>query len=100
MSDSRWRLIQIFLSRGNEPAVFEVEFHSVEGALRCTCPGFKVRKKCAHVRNVQEVLDENDGEYVLALDRSVTREQVRAAEKTSSGQRSLIVKAGTPKVLR
>ncbi len=94
MSDSKWRLLQVFLSSGKEPAVFEVEFHTVEGSLRCTCPGFRVRKRCVHVDDVQAVLDVNGGEYPLELDRSVTREQVRAAERSERAQRDLILRHG------
>lgn len=54
-----WGLVQVFLSAGKEPRVYEVEMDlSVEAHLaeiRCTCPAFARATRsraCAHTRVV------------------------------------------------
>lgn len=99
MGKSKWITVQMFLSSGQEPAVYEVEFHTVDSALRCSCPGFGVRKTCKHVRDVQAVMDANGGDLPLRMFRQVSREQARELAQDPSRMREIAVRHGEIKVV-
>lgn len=65
MSD--WRVVQMFLSP-RHPALYEVEMDlDAQGALRCTCPAWKVHSSCRHTKYVRRRALENGGGYPLML---------------------------------
>lgn len=97
-SESNWRTVQAYLSTGSEPAIFEVDFHTVEGTVRCSCPGFRVRKRCKHAAEVSDVIEQNNGEYPLELARTVTREQEREALRDARTWRTLVLRHAQPRV--
>jgi hypothetical protein len=97
---SGWMTVQMFLSSSSKhPAVFEVEFHTVDSALRCSCPGWRARQTCKHTAEVQEILDANGGDLPLTMLRQVTREQVREAEKDLKKFREIVLRHGQVKVI-
>jgi hypothetical protein len=77
-----WRLLQLFMSQGAEPKVFEVSFlpGSQPRRFRCTCPGYRLRARCRHVAYIAaEVVDH--GGYTPALARPDALGQLTAEVK-------------------
>lgn len=65
-----FRLLQIFLGRSVEaPQVFEVYLHIESDTLRCTCPGFVLRRECKHSAWVAGQVELHGG-YIAAIMRS------------------------------
>lgn len=51
--DPNWRLVQVFLGRRErEPRVYEVYVRIDELDFACTCRGWRMRHRCAHVEAV------------------------------------------------
>lgn len=63
MSD--WRTLQIFLGRDPEVfRTFEVQFladsrEAPEQRLRCTCPGWRLRRRCIHTGYILRAMEEH-----------------------------------------
>lgn len=91
-----FRLIQVFLSDslGNPgPGIFEVSGDD-EGAFMCTCPGYKVRETCKHIRVVKTRIENNGGKYPLELSTKATTEEASEAMRSNEDFRKFILKYG------
>jgi hypothetical protein len=64
MSD--WRTIQVFLSP-RHPAVYEVELNIVSGEPRCSCPTYRAKDECRHVKAIRDRMAESGGQYPIVL---------------------------------
>lgn len=91
-----FRLIQVFLSSKagmSGPAIFEVSGDEDQNFV-CTCPGYKVKKTCRHVRFVKEKIKVNNGIYPLQVSPEVPESEIRQALKSSDKFREFLLKHG------
>lgn len=93
---SGYRLLQVFLSSKAGlagPGVFEVSGNQ-DANFICTCPGFKVKRTCRHIRFVKEKVRVNNGTYPLQISPEIPESQVIEALKSSEGFREFLLKHG------
>mgnify|MGYP006267415997 CR=1 FL=1 len=92
---SKPKLMQVFLSQANVPGpnIFEVS-GTDEGDLFCTCPGFKGRKNCKHVRFVSARIKNNNGSYPLEISTRATKEEADKAQESTEAFRDFVIKFG------
>lgn len=90
------RLIQVFLSQGLTPgpSIFEVTSDLSNNELSCTCPGFRGRNTCKHVKFVQARIDSNNGSYPLEISSRATKEEAQAARESDESFREFILRYG------
>jgi hypothetical protein len=94
---SDWRTVQLFLS---EDGVAEVEVDSLNPyQARCTCKGGKNKGKCAHVKYVRTIMDENSGHYTVQIPVAIEDEEADEAMATAEAFRAFIIKYGKVEVL-
>jgi hypothetical protein len=89
------RLVQVFLSQTNTPGpgIYEVSA-SDTGTLYCTCPGYKGRKTCKHVKFVQARIDGNNGHYPLEISSRATQDDATKAKRSNENFREFVIKFG------
>jgi hypothetical protein len=89
------RLVQVFLSQAQTPGpgIYEVSTDN-DGNLSCTCPGFKGRKTCKHIKYVQAKIDNNNGSYPLEISSRATEEEAMEAKTSAEAFRDFIIKYG------
>jgi hypothetical protein len=91
-----YRLLQIFLSSKagfSGPGIFEVSGDEDQNFV-CTCPGYKVKHTCRHIRFVQDKIKKNNGTYPLEVGANVPEEEVTKALKSSDTFREFLLKHG------
>ena len=89
------RLIQVFLSQTQTPGPGIYEVSSTEnGKFICTCPGYKGRAICKHIKFVQGRLKENDGTYPLEISIKASKEEAELAQRSNEEFREFIIKYG------
>lgn len=89
-----WRTIQLFLEKDG---VVEVELNYKDSMqMRCTC---KKLGKCAHIKYVAKVMDENDGTYSLSVPDTIDEEEALAAVLDAKAFRDFVIKYGRVEVL-
>ena len=94
MSDDA-RLIQVFLSQAQTPGPGIYEVSSTDsGKFICTCPGYKGRSTCKHIKFVKSRLDDNDGTYPLEISVKASQEEAEKAQKSNEDFREFIIKYG------
>ena len=94
---SDWRTVQLFLS--NE-GVAEVEVDALRPyQARCNCKGGKNKGKCAHVKYVREIMDENNGHYTVTIPVEVDEEVADEAMASAEAFREFIIRYGKVEVL-
>lgn len=93
------KLLQVFLSPSDSPSpnISEVYMYK-SGDLICTCPGFKGRATCKHVRLVKERIDGNDGAYPMEVSTKATQEDADAASESDEAFREFVVRFGKVEV--
>lgn len=93
------KLLQVFLSPADSPApnISEVYLEK-SGELTCTCPGFKGRATCKHVRLVRERMEDNGGAYPMEVSLRATQEEADAASSSNESFREFVVKFGKVEV--
>jgi uncharacterized Zn finger protein len=89
------RLVQVFLSQATVPGpgIYEVS-STVNGELSCTCPGFKSRGSCKHIKFVNNRLENNNGNYPLEISSRATQEDAEKAKLSNEDFREFIIKFG------
>jgi len=99
VSKETWRTVQVFLSP-RHPAVYEVELNLDSGAPRCSCPTFRAKDACRHVKAVRERMADSGGQYPIMLNESATEMDIAgAAIKDPQKFRELILRFGKVEVL-
>jgi hypothetical protein len=90
-----YRLVQLFLSQSQTPgpSIYEVTTDGT-GKLFCTCPGYKGRNTCKHVKFVSARMDQNNGNYPLEISSRATKEDADKAKKSDDDFRDFIIKFG------
>ena len=91
-----FRLIQVFLSSKaglSGPAIFEVSGDE-EQNFTCTCPGYKVKRTCRHIRFVKERIKVNNGIYPLQVSPEVPESEIKKALTSSEEFREFLLKHG------
>lgn len=91
-----FRLIQVFLSSkagATGPAIFEVSGDEDQN-FTCTCPGYKVKRTCRHIRFVKEKIKINNGVYPLQVGPNVPESEIKQALKSSEEFREFLLKHG------
>lgn len=91
-----FRLIQVFLSSKagiSGPGIFEVSGDEEQNFV-CTCPGYKVKKTCRHVRFVKEKIKINHGVYPLEVSPEVPESEIKKALASSESFREFLLKHG------
>lgn len=98
--DSQLRLLQVFLTQGSVPgpSVYEVS-QSTTDKLVCTCPGYRGRNTCKHVKFVQARIDDNHGTYPLEITYKATPEDALNAQKSNDAFRDFVLKFGKIEVV-
>ena len=93
------KLLQVFLSPSSSPSpnISEV-YLSKDGDLTCTCPGFKGRANCKHVKLVKERIDGNNGAYPMEISTKATQEEADEASESDETFREFVVKYGKVEV--
>ena len=90
------RLVQVFLSQSQTPgpSIFEVTANLTNENLYCTCPGYKGRSTCKHVKFVKARIDANNGSYPLEISDKATKEEADLAKASDDNFREFIIKYG------
>lgn len=96
MSD--WRTLQVFLSP-RQPAIYEVDLDLDSQETRCSCPTFKGRKTCRHVKFVHARMEGNGGHYPLLVSEKAENENISEVMSDPGAFRDFIVKYGRVEVL-
>jgi len=94
------RLIQVFLSSKagfSGPGVFEVSGDEDQNFI-CTCPGFKVKATCRHVKFVKDKIKKNNGSYPLEVGANVPEAVIKQALTSSDEFREFLLKHGKVEV--
>lgn len=90
-----WRTVQLFLG---ENGVCEVEVDSNKPSnIRCNCKEGSTR--CAHVKHVRKIMDENDGHYTISVPAEIDEMEALVAMSSAEDFRKFIVKYGKVEVL-
>lgn len=89
------RLVQLFLSQSQTPgpSIYEVTSDRA-GKLSCTCPGFKGRSTCKHVKFVSARIEQNNGSYPLEISSRATKEDADKAKQSDEDFRDFIIRFG------
>jgi hypothetical protein len=89
------RLVQVFLSQTQTPGpgIYEVSVDDREN-LECTCPGFRGRATCKHVKFVRARIDSNNGNYPLEISSRATRQDADKAKNSNENFREFVIKYG------
>lgn len=87
------RLLQVFLSPTATPgpSIFEVS-STTDGALSCTCAGYKGRTTCKHTRFVKARIDSNNGSYPLEISKAATEEDTENAKQSPEAFRRFVIR--------
>lgn len=94
---SDWRTVQLFL---DDDGVSEVEVDSLNPyQARCTCKGGKNKGKCAHLKHVRQIMEENRGHYTVHIPVEVDEEVADEAMASAEAFRAFIIKYGKVEVL-
>jgi hypothetical protein len=98
--DDQLKLMQVFLTQGNTPgpSVYEVS-ENQKNRLVCTCPGFRGRSTCKHVKFVQARVDNNGGVYPLEVTQRATIEDADKARQSNTDFREFVLKFGKIEVV-
>jgi len=90
------RLVQVFLSQSQTPgpSIYEVSTDVTGDKLTCTCPGYKGRSTCKHVKFVQARIDSNNGNYPLEISNRATKDDAEKAKLSNEEFREFIIKFG------
>jgi hypothetical protein len=93
--DEETRLVQVFLSPTQTPgpSIFEVSVKE-NGSLSCTCPGFKGRMTCKHVKFVKARINNNNGTYPLEISNRATDDEASKAKESNSTFREFVIRFG------
>lgn len=95
---AEWRILQVFLSP-RQPAIYEVELNLDSQEVRCTCPTYKGRQTCRHLKFVKARMDGNDGNYPLMVAEKAESENIEEVMSTPDKFREFVVKYGKVEVL-
>lgn len=94
---SDWRTVQLFLS---EEGIAEVEVDALRPyQARCNCKGGKNKGKCAHVRYVRSIMDENNGHYTVSIPVEIEEDEADEAMASAESFRAFIIKYAKVEVL-
>ena len=94
---SDWRTVQLFLS---EDGIAEVEVDALNPYhARCSCKGGKNKSKCAHVKHVREIMDDNNGHYTVNIPVEISEEEADEAMNSAEAFRSFIIKYAKVEVI-
>ena len=93
--DDDLRLVQVFLSQNKTPGpgIYEVAV-DIESVLHCTCPGYKSRSTCKHVRFVNSRIETNGGTYPLEISSRASTEDAKKAQDSNKEFREFVIKYG------
>jgi hypothetical protein len=94
------KLIQVFLTQGNVPgpSVYEVS-QDPDNRLICTCPGFRGRMTCKHVKFVNARIESNNGVYPLEITYRATPEDAIKAQTSNKEFREFVLRFGKIEVV-
>ena len=89
------RLVQVFLSQSQTPGpgIYEVSVDDNE-KLSCTCPGFRGRASCKHVKFVKTRIESNNGNYPLEISSRATKAEADKAKNSNQDFREFVIKYG------
>lgn len=88
-----WRTVQLFLG---DNGVCEVEVDSNKPSnIRCNCG----TSRCAHVKHVRKIMDENEGHYTISVPAEIDEMEALVAMSSAEEFRNFIVKYGKVEVL-
>jgi hypothetical protein len=94
MRDTDLRLVQVFLSQSSaSPAVFEVSVKK-DTNFHCTCPGYKSKNICKHIKFVKARIDTNQGTYPLEISNKAPEEEVEKSYESNESFRQFVLKFG------
>jgi len=101
--ESTSKVVQFFLTNDDElPALYEVHLVKESRRLVCTCPGFKGRDICKHIKFVRSRIT-SDGvtsHYALRLDEDTPEPVLESVAKMSPQEyRDFISRYGIIEVL-
>lgn len=97
------KVVQFFLTgEDEEPNIYEVRLIKGSKMLVCTCPGFRGRSECKHLRYVRDKLTryESNNHYTLRLDEDTPEDLIKKAPSMSTEEyRAFVTKYGIIEVL-
>jgi hypothetical protein len=88
----------MFLSP-KQPGVYEVQIDLDTEDSICSCPTFRVRKTCRHVKFVNARIESNDGHYPLMVNERAEMVAAGEALKNPEAFRDFVIKYGKIEVL-
>ena len=91
-----FRLVQVFLSQTQTPGpgIYEVSVQEGTEKLFCTCPGFKGRATCKHVKFVKTRIENNNGNYPLEISSRASKDDAEKARQSNTNFREFVIKFG------
>jgi hypothetical protein len=78
--------------------VYEVS-QTDDNSLVCTCPGFRGRNSCKHVKFVRARIETNDGVYPLEITYKATLDDANKARQSNKDFRDFVLKFGKIEVV-
>lgn len=90
------KLVQVFLSQTQSPGpgIFEVSVDD-NNKLYCTCPGFRGRSTCKHVKFVSARIKANGGDtYPLEFSSRAQADDIASAKTSKEAFRDFVIKFG------
>ena len=91
------RLLQVFLSP-NLTGVFEVSIDAISRNLTCSCPGYRARYRCKHLRWVESQLSA-DGGFHVPVPAETDMEALVEASHDAITWREFVLRTFKPEVL-
>jgi hypothetical protein len=94
--NEEFRLVQVFLSQTQTPGpgIYEVSVQEGTEKLSCTCPGFKGRATCKHVKFVKTRIENNNGNYPLEISSRASKDDADKARQSNTDFREFVIKFG------
>jgi len=90
------KLVQVFLSQTQSPGpgIYEVSCDE-SNKLYCTCPGYRGRNTCKHIKFVSARIKANGGDtYPLEFSSRASAEDVAVAKTSKEAFRDFVIKFG------
>lgn len=90
------KLVQVFLSQTQSPGpgIYEVSVDD-NNKLYCTCPGYRGRETCKHVKFVSARIKANGGDtYPLEFSSRASKDDITNARSSKEAFRDFVIKFG------
>lgn len=92
-----WRTVQLFISE-NGVCEVQVDSNNVK-SVKCNCKGSMTAGRCAHIKHVRKIMDENNGNYTISVPEGIDDADAIAAMADATAFRNFVIKYGKVETL-